>query len=184
MKSTVLTVSAIAALMLGCSCSAERAQQSEKSLAEKIESTSNPDSLRMYVNEANAYIEKLTKEGKVEEAQAYLDEIKPVVEKKAPALVPSFVSTALGIAEEKARQSAAEFADKAGDAVDNVKDTAGDAVDKAKDAANDAVNKAKDKANEAADKANDAVNKAKDKATDAVNKAKDKANDAADKLFK
>lgn len=166
MKSTVLTLSAIAALVLGCSCSAERAQKSEKSLAEKIESTSNPDSLRMYVSEANAYIEKLTKEGKVDEAQKYLEEIKPVVEKKAPALVPSFVPTALGIAEEKARQSATELADKAKDAANDAADKAGDAVDKAKD------------------KANDAVNKAKDKATDAVNKAKDKATDAANKIFK
>lgn len=184
MKTTVLTVSAIAALMLGSSCSAERAQQSEKSLAEKIESTSNPDSLRMYVSEANAYIEKLTKEGKVDEAQAYLDEIKPVVEKKAPALVPSFVTTSLGIAEEKARQSAAEFADKAGDAVDNVKDAAGNAVNKAKDAAGDAVDKAKDAANDAVNKAKDKANEAADKANDAVNKAKDKANDAANKIFK
>ena len=194
MKKLVLT--AIVALALAAtSCGSKTSEQvSASDMKTKIENCTNPDSLKVYVDQAKDYAKKLVDEGKVDEAQKYLDQIEPVVKDKAPALSSTFdaVNTALGkvkaVAGDKfddAKEAASVAGDSvssaASNAVEGVKEAAGDAVQNAKDAAGDAAQKAKDATVDAANKAKDATvdaaQKAKDATTDAAEKAKEKVKD-------
>lgn len=170
MKKLVFT--ALVALALAAtSCGTKSAQEiSTSDMKTKIENCTNPDSLKVYVEQAKDYAKKLVDEGKIDEAQKYLDQIEPVVKEKAPALSGTFdaVNTALGkvkdIAGDKfdqAKEAASAATDSAGSAVSNaaqgVKEAAVDTYNKAKDATTDAVETAKDATSDAAQKSADKV---------------------------
>ncbi|MCC8070974.1 MAG: hypothetical protein LIO90_04135 [Bacteroidales bacterium] len=187
MKRILLSMAVIGSLMfVGCS-SAEKAERNERDIAKKIEATTNPDSLKVYVNDAKTYVEGLISQGKTAEAQAYIDSIAPVIKDKAPELLTTFdtVKTSLGI--EEAKEKADSLKDAVTDSIkakaDAAKDAASTAVDNAKDAASQAVTDAKnaaaEKVSDAADKASTAVSNA---ANDAAAKATDAAKGALDKL--
>lgn len=194
MKKLVLTA-IVAFALAATSCGSKTSEQvSTSDMKTKIENCTNPDSLKVYVDQAKDYAKKLVDEGKIDEAQKYLDQIEPVVKEKAPALSSTFdaVNTALGKVEEvaydkfdKAKEAASVAGDSvssaASNAAEGVKEAAGDAVEKAKDATEDAAQKAKDATVDAAKKAKDATvdaaHKAKDATEDAAEKAKEKVKD-------
>ncbi len=172
MKKLVLT--AIVALALAAaSCGTKSTQEvSASDIKTKIENCSNPDSLKVYVDQAKDYAKKLVDEGKIDEAQKYLDQIEPVVKAKAPALSGAFdaVNTALGKVKDVAGDKFDQAKDAASAATDSVGSAASNAVEGAKDAATDTYNKAKDATV-------DAANKAKDATVDAAQKGADKVKD-------
>ena len=137
MKKLVLT--AIVALALAAtSCGSKTSEQvSASDMKTKIENCTNPDSLKVYVDQAKDYAKKLVDEGKVDEAQKYLDQIEPVVKDKAPALSSTFdaVNTALG-----------KVKDVAGDKFDDAKEAASVAGDSVSSAASNAVEGVKEAA--------------------------------------
>ncbi len=88
----------------------------------KLRIAPTPTALKVYVAEARAYAQKLVKEGKVEEAKKYLDQIEPVVKSKIPALAGTFdaVNGALDKVEASASDKAEDAKDAASAAVDSV----------------------------------------------------------------
>ena len=83
MKKLILATVVAAGALLMASCTS-KAEKSEKDLAAKIENCTNTDSIKVYVDQAKAYAQKLVSEGKVDEAKKYLEQIEPVVKAKAP----------------------------------------------------------------------------------------------------
>lgn len=184
MKKLVLTAATAFLLLAGavaCTSKTEKEVESASTFKTVIENCTNTDSLKMYVQKAEAYAQKLVAEGKLDEARKYLDEIEPIVKDKVPALASTFatVNSALGKAE-------AVFAEeRAKEATDSLKEAAADAARDASEKAADAVDAAKEKVGEAADaakqKASDAANEAKEKAANAVADGADKLKDALTK---
>lgn len=171
MKKIVLSLATVVALSLAVvSCGKAESADSASNIKAKIENCTNPDSVKVYVEQAKAYAEKLVKEGKVDEAKKYLAEIEPVVNEKAPAL--SGVLTTVSTALDKVKDAAGDATDAAAATADSVKNAAADA-------ATGAVESVKDKAEDVTNKAGEAVGNAADKAKDAVSKA---AEDGADKV--
>lgn len=168
MKKLVLT--AIVAIALAAtSCGTKQTGEvSASDLKTKIENCTNPDSVKIYVDQAKDYAKKLVDEGKIDEARKYLDQIEPVVKEKAPALSSTFdaVNTALGKVKEVAGDKAEEAKDAAAAATDSVKNAADNAVQNAKDAASDAAQKTKDAVENAKDAASDAAQQGADKVKD------------------
>ena len=73
MKKIIFSV-AVVATMVFAACSGEKKVQDEaSSMQSKIENCTNPDSLKAYAAQAQAYYQKLVAEGKVDEAKAFLD---------------------------------------------------------------------------------------------------------------
>lgn len=184
MKKLFLTL-AVAAMAVGslasCASKAEREAGDEgEALKAKIENCTDPDSLKIYIDEAQTYAQKLEAEGKGEEAEAYLNKLVPVVEKKDPSVSSYFqelkekAKEEVKDAKEAADSVANAAADKGKEAVDSVKSKAGQAVDAAKTAAQNAGSAAVDATKKAA---NDAVNKGKDAVSDAAQKGADKVKD-------
>lgn len=165
---------AVIALSLFSCSTQERAQHSEMSLAGKIESASNPDSVKAYVNSAKEHIDKLIADGDLDAARAYLDSIQPVVEKKDPAMVHIFTPTKAEMAKAEAKAAAEDAAEAMREGADTVASKASELLDKAGDAA-------KKTAENAAGKGAEIVDKAKEKGADIVDKAKDKGHDLTDK---
>lgn len=143
--------------LTACNSTAEKAQKEEKSLAAKIENCTNTDSVKVYVEQAKTYAQKLIGEGKIDEAKKYIAEIQPVIEKKAPALASTLtsVSTMLEKVGDKAKCAADSARKAAQSAGDSVKAKATEAVNKKASEIGDA---AREKAAEAADKAKEKVN--------------------------
>lgn len=168
MKKLVLT--AIVAIALAAtSCGTKQTGEvSASDLKTKIENCTNPDSVKIYVDQAKDYAKKLVDEGKIDEARKYLDQIEPVVKEKAPSLSSTFdaVNTALGKVKEVAGDKAEEAKDAAAAATDSVKNAADNAVQNAKDAASDAAQKTKDAVENAKDAASDAAQQGADKVKD------------------
>lgn len=178
MKALFLSVmvAVASAAMINCAGGTEKSVQTEETtISSKIKNASNPDSLKVYVDQAKEYAQKLIKEGKAKEAQEFLDKITPVVQEKAPALTGTLETVKSAL--EKLPGTAASDAKGA---LDDAKAEGQEAVDKAKDAAGDAVQGVKDKATEARDKAQQKVDEAKDKAQQKADEAKDKAREKAD----
>ncbi len=180
MKKVFMTL-AIAAMAISsltsCGTKAEREGSAEgEALKAKIENCTNPDSLKMYVEEAQAYAQKLEAEGKGEEAEAYLKKIVPVVKEKDPSVATYFeelkskAADEVAEAKEKVDSVAGDVKDKGAAAVDSVKNAGKNAVEGVKKAGSDAVNAAKDKGAAA-------VEKGKEKVSDAAQKGADKVKD-------
>lgn len=174
---------AVAAIVV-TSCSSKttekEAQDEGAAIKAKIENCSNPDSLKIYVQQAQEYAAKLVKEGNDTAAQAYLNEVAPVVREKDPT-----VATVFDTIEAKADSTVANAIEKA----DSLKDAASDAakakVEEGKEKASQAVDAAKEKAAAAADdakaKAAAAADKAKEKTAEAAQSAADKVKNALGK---
>lgn len=149
----ILFIGALGVLMAMGSCSkAAKEEKCEASAFQtKIENCTNPDSLKIYVEQAKDYAQQLVSEGKLEEAKKYMDQLGPVIKEKAPALASTFdaVRTAIdkvpGTAE-NVKSEASAAVDSLGAAAENVKNAAenkaGEVVNGAKEAAGNAVNTA------------------------------------------
>ena len=163
MKKIYLAVAVVATMMFASCSSTQKAKDEGADLKSKIESCINPDSLKVYVDQAKAYADKLVSEGKDKEAEAYLKEVAPVVAAKDPTAASVF---------EKIEAAADSVASDATDAVKAAGESVGDAV-------SDKVDAAKAAASQAAD---DAKAKAAKAADDAKTKVADAASQAADKV--
>lgn len=182
MKKVILPVALFAMLAMGaCSTSTKTATDEGDALKAKIENCTDPDSLKIYVKQAQDYAQTLIDKGDAQAAQAYLDAVDPAVKAKDPSL-----STKLGDLVEDAdstvRADAKAAVDSAKTAVanaaDSVKAVAADKVQAAKDAVADKANDVKDaaaaKAAEAKEAAENAADNAKAKAADALQSGADK----------
>lgn len=175
MKKILLAVAIVAAASMAACGGKESAtvKADESALQTKIENCTNPDSLKVYVDQAKAYAQKLVQEGKVDEAKKYLDQITPVVKDKAPALVSTLETVKSTL--DKLPGAAADSAKATCDAcADSVKAKGEALKDAAVDKANDAVNSAKEAGSKAVDATKKAASDAADKASDAINKALNK----------
>ncbi len=107
-----------------CSKSAEKSGNDEANLATKIENCTNPDSLKIYVDEAKAHAQHLIDEGKLEEAKQYLEKIESAIKEKAPTLtsILSSVKSALGQIPEAVENSADSLKSEASEKTDSVVD--------------------------------------------------------------
>ena len=170
MKKLVFTVALTAVLALGnVSCSKGTDGCKATALKTKIENCSNPDSVKVYVEEAQAYAQKLAKEGKIDQAREYLSKIEPAVKAKAPALAATLTtaSEALGKFSEQAKSKAGEAADSVAAAATTAKEAVAQKAEDIKDAT---VQKTADVKDAAAQK----VQEAKDATSDAAQTGADK----------
>ena len=178
MKKLIFTVAVLAA-MVTVACSTEkRAEDEGAALKAKIENCTNPDSMKIYVKQAQEYADKLVKEGKDDAANAFMDEVVPAVQAKDPVAAASS-------AELQAKEAVDSLAAAAKDKAQEVSDSVSAKVSDAKDAVKDAAAAAKDKTAEAAgavkDKAANAAAAAKEKTANAVKEGADKLKDAISK---
>lgn len=174
MKKLFLSIAIVGAVMMAA-CSAEKkAEDKGAELKAKIENCTNPDSLKIYVQQAKDYADKLVKEGKDQAATDFLNEVTPAV--KAKDATAAIGLTGIGLeaqadsALESAKDAAKNLADSTKSAVSNVKDAAADKINAAKDAAAEKVNEAKDATQ-------NAIDAAKEKTADAAQKGADKVKD-------
>lgn len=196
MKKIILSV-AIVMLALGSltSCGGNAAAKEGKDeglvIKEKIENCTDPDSLKIYVQQAQEYASSLEAKGDGEAAKAYIDEVAPVIDKKDPEAA-SFFRKLKDAAQEEiaeidstAKAKAEELREKGGEAVDAVKDEASDVYEKGKGAVTDAAKKTSDKAGDiyeaGKEKTKETVEKGKEKTKEAVEKGKEKTKEAVEK---
>lgn len=173
MKKLFLSLAVLAAVtMVSCGSSEKKAQDEGAAIKAKIENCTNPDSLKIYVQQAQDYAAKLVSEGKDEAANAYLQEVAPAVEAKDAAAASVFtqLEQKADSAVVAAKDAAKEIADSASSKVEAAKDATKDAVEAAKDKASDVASSAKDKASEVAGNAADAVKAGADKVKGALGK--------------
>ncbi len=172
---------AVAVLAIGSltSCGSKTTREGSEegeALKVKIENCTDPDSLKMYVEQAQEYARKLEAEGKGEEAEAYLNKIVPVVQEKDPSVATYFeelkskAKEEVTEAKEKADSVAGDLKDKGAVAVDSVKNAGKNAVESVKKAGSDAVEATKQKTS-------DVVQQGKEKVSDAAQKGADKVKD-------
>ncbi|MDE6437900.1 MAG: hypothetical protein K2K69_10395, partial [Muribaculaceae bacterium] len=149
---------------------------------DKIQNAGRQSEVQKYVEEARDYAAKLVKEGKVDEAKAYLEKIEPIVQEKAPALVGTLQTSesALDKVKDFVGDKAEAAENAAESAVGSVKDAAGDAAEATSNAAENVADKAGDIFNAAKEKAGDAVEATKDGASKAVEATKDGASKAVE----
>lgn len=189
MKKTILSLAVIAAIGLAsCQPSERKAEDEGAAIKAKIENCTDSDSLKIYVQQARDYAEKLESEGDDSAAKSYLDEIIPAVRQKDATALSAFegLKNVADDAIEAAKAETKAIGDSAkngaidavNDAVEAGKDKVDGAVSGAKDAANAAVQAGKEKAAETAADARKAADNAKKKANDAVQKGADKLKDA------
>lgn len=179
---------AIAATIAFASCSGTGASStSADDFKAKIENCTNTDSLKAYVNDAKAYVQKLVDEGKIDEAKKYINEIEPVVKDKAPALAGTFeavktvvdkIPSKTSDAVDSAKNAVSNASDSVAAAASAVKDDAAQKLDKAKDAVADKAVEVKDAVVDKTVEVKDAVVK---KATEVTDATKDKVNDIVNK---
>lgn len=165
MKKILLSIAVVFALGATAVSCGSKATETADSLKSKITNCSNPDSLKLYVEQAKAYADKLVAEGKVDEAREFMAKIEPVVNEKVPALAGT-LSTVENVLD--------KVGDSAADKAEDAKNSAAAAVDSAKSAAGNAVEAVKDKTAET-------VDAAKEKTAAAVESAKEATSDAAQK---
>jgi len=172
MKKLILSLAVLAAAITVASCatSAKKAGDEGEAIKAKIENCTDPDSLKIYAAEAQAYADKLVKEGNDAAAKVYLDEVAPAIQAKDPSAATVFdrlkneADSAVAAAAEKADTLASKAKDKA----EELKDKAVDAKDKVADKTKEVVDKSKDAVSNAADKSKEAVSDAAQKSADKV----------------
>ncbi|MCM1254641.1 MAG: hypothetical protein NC221_00780 [Duncaniella sp.] len=183
MKKLILGVAVLAAMLTAsCGSTEKKAEDEGATIKSRIENCTDPDSMKIYVRQAQEYADKLVKEGKDDAANAFMDEVVPAVQAKDPVAAASF-------AELKAKEAVDSLAAVAKDKVQEVSDSVSSKVDQAKGAAKDAAVSAKDKVAEtassvkdaAAQKTAEATAAAKEKAANAVQQGADKLRDALSK---
>lgn len=175
MKKILLTVAVAAAIMtVGCSTAADREEKAEQSLQYKIENCTNPDSLKIYVEQAKSYAAKLASEGKLDEARKYLDDITPAIDKAAPSLKQQWNSAVEAI-KGVTVNAADSVADAVSDKYDEAKSGSKDVVDKVVDGTKEVAGKVKDGSVETYEKVKEGSKDAYDKAKEGTEKLLDKA---------
>ncbi len=180
MKKVILSMAVAlvaAGALTSCGSKSATAADEGEALKVKIENCSDPDSLKLYVEQAQEYAKKLEAEGKGEEAEAYINTIIPAIQTKDPSVASYFEELKSKAAEEIS--DAKENVDSVANAkVDEAKAAGEDAVNAAKEAGTSVVNAAKEKGAEAVDAAKtageNAVEKGKEKTSEAVQKGADK----------
>lgn len=91
MKKLILSFAVLATLAAtSCGTSVKKAEDEGAVIKAKIENCTNPDSLKIYVQQAKDYAAKLVKDGDDSAAQAYLSEVAPVVQAKDPSAAGVF----------------------------------------------------------------------------------------------
>ena len=178
MKKTFLSVAILATMVLtACSSSEKATSDKGAELKAKIENCSNPDSLKVYIQQVQEYAETLIKEGNDSAASAFVQEITPSIIAKDPSAVSILPQIKSGV-----QAVATEAVDSANAVVDAAKETATQAVTDAKAAAAQAVDNTKAAAKETVDNAKAAANEAATKAVDNTKAAASNAiQSAADK---
>ncbi|WP_304487787.1 hypothetical protein [Duncaniella muris] len=164
MKKLFLSAALVATVMM-VSCSAEKkAQDKGEALKAEIENCTDPDSLKIYVQQAKDYADKLIKDGKDSAAETFLSDVTPAVKAKDPSAVLGLTALDLKAKAdstfEATKESAKELADSTSKAVS-------DKVSSAKEAISDAAEQTKEKAASA-------VESAKEKTADAAQAGADK----------
>lgn len=173
MKKIILSIAVIAAMCASCTSTSQKAEAKADDFKAMIDTCTNADSMKVYIERAIAYAQQLQKEGKGEEAEMYLNDISSVVATKEPSMVTMFDVAKTGIDMKVTADSLAEVAkEKAKDAADSLKTAAAETVGNVKDAVSDKANEVKEAA---AEKAGEAVDKAKEAAASATSAAKEKA---------
>lgn len=177
MKKLILSFAVLAAITVtSCGTSQKKAEDEGAAIKAKIENCTNPDSLKMYVNQAKEYAAKLVKNGDDKAAQAYLDEVVPAVQAKDPSATDIFSNL-----KEKADNAVAD----AKNAVDSASTKTGEAiksaVDATKEKTSEVVEAGKDKASEVGNAVSDKASEVKQKTADAVQSGADKVKEALGK---
>lgn len=158
MKKLFLSAALVATVMM-VSCSAEKkAQDKGEALKAKIENCTDPDSLKIYVQQAKDYADKLIKDGKDSAAETFLSDVTPAVKAKDPSAVLGLTALDLKAKAdstfEATKESAKELADSTSKAVSekvsSAKEANSDAADQTKEKAATAVESAKEKTADAA----------------------------------
>ncbi len=169
MKKIFLSAAIFSALVMTSCGESQKTADAADDLSAKIENCTNPDSLKIYVKQAQDYAQKLISEGKTTEAQEYLDKIAPAIEKKDPSVKEAFgnLMTAAGSA----------IKDKTEDVTDAVDSTANVVGDKAVEVFDESKDAVVDKAKDVKDAGAKAVDDAKSKTADLLQKGADKIND-------
>lgn len=185
MKKVFLSLALVATLaMASCQPSVKKAEDEGAAIKAKIENCSDPDSLKIYVQQAKDYADKLVKEGDDAAAQAYLDEVTPIVQAKDPTAVSIFdvlkekADSTLNAAKEVADSTLGAAEEKASAAVEGAKKEVKTTAKKAVQAGKDKVEEA---ASNAANAAQTAVEENKEKAANAVQQSADKLKNALKK---
>lgn len=151
MKKLFLSVAVLAAIAAAsCGTSEKKALDEGAAIKARIENCSDPDSLNIYVKQAQDYAESLKAKGDDAAAQAYIEEVAPVIEAKDP--------------------SSAGVFEKFGEKADKVVSTVGDSVASKASAATEATKEAIETAKE---KTGQVVDAAKEKTADAIQGAAD-----------
>lgn len=169
MKSIKIAILAFGAAVMLSACGsktpASPANEGD-AIKAKVEVTTNPDSIKAYAEEAMAYADKLAKEGKYDEASAFMQQFVEKVQAKNPE-VAAFVSGACGAA----NQMVSLAADSVMSSID---ECTGDCASCGKCQGNEAVENAKAALHAAGDaaKAADDAAKAANEAAKALNNLK------------
>ena len=177
MKKLILSFAVLATLAAtSCGTSVKKAEDEGAAIKAKIENCTNPDSLKIYVQQAKDYAAKLVKNGDDSAAQAYLDEVAPAVQTKDPSAagVLTGLKAEADSALTNAKNAVDSAATKTGEAVKG-------AVDATKDKAAEVGNAVSDKASEAGQAVSDKASDVKQKAADAVQSGADKVKDVFNK---
>lgn len=179
MRKLILSVAVLAAMAtVSCVSTEKRAEDEGAALKAKIENCTDPDSMKIYVKQAQDYADKLVKEGKDDAANAFMQEVVPAVQAKDPVAAASFAELS---AKEAVDSLAAAAKDKALEVSDTVAAKVGDAKDAVKDAAAAAKDKTVEVAGNVKDKTVEAAAAAKEKTANAVKEGADKLKDAINK---
>ena len=189
MKKLILSFAVLAAMAAATSCasSENNAEDVGAAIKAKIENCSDPDSLRIYVKQAQDYADKLVKSGDEKAAEAYLSEVAPVVQAKYSSAAGLFdrlkaeADSTLDTAVDATKTAADSVASKASNLKDKTVDVAKDVKDKTVDVAKDVKDKTVDVAKDVKDKTVDVAKDVKDKTVDVANDAKDKVKGALGK---
>ena len=175
MKKILLTVAVAAAIMtVGCNTAADREEKAEQTLKYKIENCTNPDSLKVYVEQAKSYAAKLASEGKSDEAKKYLDDLTPAIDKAAPSLKEQW-SNAVNAVKGATVNAADSVSDVVSDKYQEANSGSKDVIDKVVDGTKDVAGKVKDGTVEA-------YENVKDGTKDTYNKAKENTEKLLDKV--
>lgn len=182
MKKLVFGAAAVAMMigMYSCGGSSTKTVADGDAIKAKIENCKDPDSLKIYVQQAKDHAMNLMAKGDSTAAVAYIKDIAPAVQQKDASVAAEIDALA-----EQANYTTVL-------AVDSAKTTVANAADSVKNAASSAYNAVKgavsEKAGEVKDASVDAYNSAKDATVKAADNAKEKAAEVlqsgADKLKK
>jgi len=177
MKKLILSFAVLATLAAtSCGTSVKKAEDEGAVIKAKIENCTNPDSLKIYVQQAKDYAAKLVKDGDDSAAKAYLSEVAPVVQAKDPSAAGVFsglkaeADSALTTAKNAVDSAATKTGEAVKGAVDATKDKAAEVGNAVSDKASEVGNAVADKASDVKQKTADAVQAGADKVKEALGK--------------